>query len=68
MGCSYNINIQSMIGILRKTLPERKDIDRHMVYNVRLSVRRGKLALEADNVEVAANHFDLSFIKDYRSN
>ena len=43
-------------------------MDRHMVYNVRLRARRRKLELEAANVEVLANHFDVSFIKDYKSN
>ena len=36
MGGSYSIDVQSMVKILRKALPERKDVDRHMVYNVRL--------------------------------
>ena len=36
MGGSYSIDIQFMVEILRKTLPERKYIDRYMVYNVRL--------------------------------
>ena len=62
MGGSYNIDVQSMVEILRKALPERKDVNRHMVYNVRLRVRRRKLELEADNVEVLAHHFDTSFI------
>ena len=43
-------------------------MDRHMVYNVRLRARRRKLELEAANVKVLANHFDVSFIKDYKSN
>ena len=39
IGGSYNINVQSMLEILRKTLPERKNANRHIVYNVRLRVR-----------------------------
>ena len=53
--------------ILRKTLPERKDVDRHIVYNIRLRDRRRKLELEAANIEVLANHFDASCINDYKS-
>ena len=68
MGCSYSINIQSMVEVLRKNLPKRKDVYRHMVYNVRLRTRRRKLELEADNAEVLAYHFDISSIKDYKSN
>ena len=40
---SYSINLQSMVEILRKALPERKDMDLHMVYNVRLRARQRKL-------------------------
>ena len=39
-----------------------------MVYNVPLRARRSKVELEAANVEVLANHFNLSFINDYKSN
>ena len=34
MGGSYSIDVQSMVEILRKALPERKDVDRHIAYNV----------------------------------
>ena len=68
MGGSYSINVQSMVEILRKDVPERKHMDRRMVYNVRLKARRRRLELEADDVKVLANHFDASFIKDYKSN
>ena len=68
MGGSYSIDVQSMVEILRKALAERKDVDRHMVYNVNLRARCRKLDLEGDNVEVLAHHFDTSFIKDYKSN
>ena len=67
MGGSYSIDVQSMVEILRKALPERKDVDRHMVYNVRLRARRRKLELEGKNVEVLAHHFGTSFIKNYKS-
>ena len=67
MGVSYSINLQSMVEILRKDLPERKDVDRHMVYNARLRARRRKLELEAASIEVLANHFDASCINDYKS-
>ena len=57
-----------MVEILRKNLPERKDVDGHMVYNVRLRVRRRKLELDAGNIEILAYHFDPSSIKNYKSN
>ena len=34
MGGSYSIDVQSMVEILRKVLPKRKDVDRHMVFYV----------------------------------
>ena len=68
MGGSYSIDIQSMVEVLRKALPERNNVDRHMVYNVRLREHRHKLKLEADNVVDLLYHFDTSFIKDYKSN
>ena len=49
-GSSYTIDVQLMIEMLRKTPPERKDVDSHMVYNVRLWARWRKLELEAVNV------------------
>ena len=39
IGSSYNIDVQSMIEILRKAVPKRKDVDRHMVYNIYLRAR-----------------------------
>ena len=68
MGASYSIDDQSMVEILRKTLPERKDVYRHMVYNVRLRARQHKLELADKNVDFLAHHFDTSFIKNYKSN
>ena len=68
MGGSYSIDVQSMEEILRKDLPERKDMDRHMIYNIRLRARRRKLELDAGNIEILAHHFDPSFIKNYKSN
>ena len=68
MGGSYSIDVQSMVEIVRKALPERKDVDRHMVYNFRLKARRRKLELDTGNIEISAHHFDPSFIKNYKSN
>ena len=67
IGGSYSIDVQSMVEILRKSLPERKDVDRHMIYNVRLRARRRKLESEDKNSEALAHHFDTSFIKNYKS-
>ena len=42
-------------------------MNNHMIYNVRLRARRRQSELEAANIEVATNHFDASFIKDYKA-
>ena len=68
MGGSYSIDVQSMVEIFRKALSERKDVDRHMIYNVRLRARRRKLEVGDKIVEILAHHFDTSFIKNYKSN
>ena len=36
-------SIRSMTTLLQKALPERKDVDRHMINNVRIRARRRKL-------------------------
>ena len=66
MGSSHGMDVQSLTELLRKALPKRKDMDHHMIYNIRLRARRRKSELEADNIEIDTTHFDTSFIKDYR--
>ena len=67
MGSSYSIDIKAMAELLRKTLSERKDVDYHIAYNVRLRACRRKSELETTNIEIETKHFDESFIKDYRT-
>ena len=68
LGGSYSINVQSMVEMLRKALPERKDINRHMVYNLHLRARRCKFELEAVKINFFSKLFDISFINDYKTN
>ena len=67
MGSSYSIDIKAMAELLRKTLSERKHVDYHISYNVRLRACRRKSELESANIEIETKHFDESFIKDYRT-
>ena len=48
-------------------LPERKDVDRHMINNVRIRARRRKLELESKSIRIDPIMFDSSFIKFYVS-
>ena len=34
------INVRAMIELLQTALPGRKDVDRHMINNIRLRARR----------------------------
>ena len=59
------VNIRSIIELLEKALPERNDIDRHMINNVRLRARRKKLELDSNNIQIDSKHFDSMFVKSY---
>ena len=61
------VSVRSMTTLLQKALPERKDIDRHMNNNVRISARRRKLELDSKSIRIDPKHFDSSFIKSYVS-
>ena len=57
--------VRSMTILLQKVLPERKDVDRHMIDNVRIRARRRKLELDSKSIRIDPKHFDSSFIKSY---
>ena len=52
-----------MTTLLQKALPERKDVDRHMINNVRKRARRRKLELDSKSIRIDPKHFDSSLIK-----
>ena len=55
-----------MTNLLQKALPERKDVDRDMIKNVRIRARRGKkLDLDSKIIQIDPNTFDTTFIKSY---
>ena len=56
-----------MTTLLLKTLPERKDVDRHMINNVRKRARKRKLELDSKSIRIDPKHVDSSFIKSYVS-
>ena len=56
-----------MTTLLQKALPERKDVDRHMINNVRIRARRRKLELDSKRIRIYPKNLDSSFIKSYVS-
>ena len=67
MAIDSRVNIRSMTTLLQKSLSERKDIDRHMINNVRIRACRRKLDLDSKRIRIDPTHFDSSFIKSYVS-
>ena len=62
-----HVSVRSMTTLLQKLLPGRKDVDRHMINNVRIRARRRKLELDSKRIRIDPKHFDSSFIKSYVS-
>ena len=56
------VNVRAMTNLLQKALPERKDVDRHMINNVRIRARREKLDLDSKSIQIDPKHFDTTFI------
>ena len=61
------VSVRSMTTLLQKALPERKDVDRHMINNVRIRARRRKLEFDSKSIRIDPKYVDSSFIKSYVS-
>ena len=61
------VNVRTMTELLQRTLPGRKDIDRHMINNVRIRARKKKLELDSVNIEIDPKHFDQKIITSYKT-
>ena len=59
------VNVKEMTELLKKVLPDRKNIDRHMINNVRIRARK-KLEFDSVNIEIDPKHFDPKCITSYR--
>ena len=68
MYISQKVNLRIMIALLKKHLPSRKSIDRHLVNNIRLHALKTKHDMENSNIIIGPYHFDISFITEYREN
>ena len=67
MAINPYVSVRSMTILLQKALPERKDVDRHMINNVRIRARRRKLELDSKSIRIDPKYVDSSFIKSYVS-
>ena len=67
MAINPYVSVRSMTTLLQKELPERKDIDSHMINNVRIRTCKRKLQLDYKSIRIDPKHFDPSFIKSYVS-
>ena len=59
------VNVRAMIELLQKVLPGKKDVNIHIINNVRLRARREKLELDSKNIQIDPKHFDSTFINSY---
>ena len=57
MAINPYVSVRSMTALLQKALPERKDVDRHMINNVRIRARRRKLELDSKSIRIDPNTF-----------
>jgi len=67
MAMNPYVSVRSMTTLLQKALSEKKDVDRHMINNVRIRARRRKLELDSKRIRIDPKYIDSSFIKSYVS-
>ena len=68
MPIDQEINVKTMIALLKKCLPSRKSIDRHMINNIRLRALKARNDMENSNITIEPCHFDISLLTEYREN
>ena len=56
------VNIRAMLDLLHKSSPDRKNIGRHMINNVKIYTRKKKLELDYTNIAIGPKLFDSTFI------
>ena len=60
------VNVRAMTELLQKVLPGKKDVNIHIINNVRLRARREKVELGSKNIQIDPKHFiDSTFINSY---
>ena len=59
------INVRAMIELLHNVLPDRKDVDMHMINNVRIRTSKKKLVLDSANIQIEPKYFDPTFVNSY---
>ena len=66
MSIDKELNVRTMIQLLKNVLPCRKSIDRHMINNVRLRALKTRSEMEISNIPLEPCHFDTSFITEFK--
>ena len=66
MSIDQELNVRTMIALLKKVLPSRKSIDRHLINNVRLRALKTRNDMENSNITIESCHFDTSFIAEFK--
>ena len=67
MALNPYVSVRSVTNLLQKALPGIKNVDRHMINNVRIRARRRNLQLDSKSIRIDPKHFDSSFSKSYVS-
>ena len=58
MAINPYVSIRLMTYLLQKSLPERKDVNRHKINNVRIRARRRKVELDSKRIIIDPKYFD----------
>ena len=66
MSIDKELNVRTMIQLLKNVLPSRKSIDRYMINNVRLRALKTRSEMEISNIPLEPCHFDTSFITEFK--
>ena len=61
------VSIRAVRELLSKVMPERKYIDKDMINNVMIRVRKKRIDLAKADIFIDPKQFDTSFITTYRN-
>ena len=59
------VNVRAIKILLQKAITERKDVDRHMINNVRIRAQKKRVDVDSKGFQIDPKHFDTTFIKSY---
>ena len=59
------VSVRAMTELLQKVSPDRKDVDMHMINNIRIRARKKRFQLDSANIQIDPKYFDPTFINSY---